>query len=147
MHIFIPLVKSKSFNKTHQYNVSLARHRSVRQDILSNVATSKDLLSHLPKTSTEPNRPSYKFGSCNYNLLENKLLSLTSSRKWLFASVFSNKFLNVQVNLIFAMAKYFSLLYVNKTHFFFLKCEADIFQFEDQNNNFFHKSLPLPRCH
>ena len=81
MHFLKPLVKSKSFNKTDQYNVSLARHRSVRQDILSNVATSKDLLSHLPKTSTGPYPSPYKLNSYNYNLFENKLPSLTNSRK------------------------------------------------------------------
>jgi hypothetical protein len=36
---------------------------------------------------------------------------------------------------------------MNIAYFFFLKSEADIFQFEDQNNNFVHKSVPLPRCH
>jgi len=36
---------------------------------------------------------------------------------------------------------------MNTTYFFFLKSEADIFVFEDQNNNFVHKSVPLPKCH
>jgi len=59
--------------------VSLARHRSVRQDILSNAATTKDLLSHLPKSSTGPYPPPKKFSLYNCNLFENKLPSLLSS--------------------------------------------------------------------